>query len=75
MAYNDFNCKKCGRLVKKGEYSSHVYYPICPDCNNQFWNKWYLLPKCKKVEGEWVRTPAHTKLIQEYYKESYFNMK
>jgi len=44
-------------------------------CNNEFWDKWYSLPKCKKIKGKWVRAPAHIELIQEYYKESYFDMK
>lgn len=65
-------CEKCGRLVKAGEYGSQVYFP-CRQCNDEFWEKWYQLPKVKKVGDDWIRTEAHDALIKEYHKEDYFD--
>jgi tRNA(Ile2) C34 agmatinyltransferase TiaS len=71
--YQDRICKKCGRLVKANEYGSHVYFP-CRECNDEFWEKWYKLPKVRKVENKFLYTDEHIRLIKEYYKEDYFKL-
>ncbi len=68
MKYEDRVCKKCGIIIRSN-------YQTCWGCNNEFWKKWYKLPKVQKVNGEFVHTEEHIKLIKEYYKEDYFGCK
>lgn len=72
--YEDRICEKCGRLVKADEYGSYVYFP-CRQCNDEFWDKWYQLPKVKMVGNAFLHTDAHKALIKEYHKEDYFKNK
>lgn len=72
-------CKKCGKIFDSFDHDSYDGaedctnpYKICEDCNDEFWDKWYKLPKCKKVNGKFIRTDAHNSLIKEYFKEDYF---
>jgi len=51
-----------------------VYFP-CRQCNDEFWAKWYQLPKVKKNGDVFLRTAAHDALIEEYHKEDYFGIK
>jgi hypothetical protein len=72
-------CKKCGELFDAfnhdtydGDEGCYEPYIICEKCNDEFWNKWYQLPKVKKLDGIWQLTEEHDILIKEYQKESDF---
>ena len=72
--YKDRICEKCGRLVKAGEWGSHTYYP-CRQCNDEFWQKWYQLPKIKKIDTNFgTLSNEQLNLIHEYHKEDYFKI-
>lgn len=72
-------CKKCGELFNSFDHDSYDGdtdctdpYQICMSCNDEFWVKWYQLPKCKLIDSVWYYTYAHFLLIKEYHKENYF---
>ena len=73
-------CKKCGKIFDAfnietydGDKDCTDPYIICRDCNDEFWGKWYNLPKVQYADGKFSRTAAHDALIKEYFKETYFD--
>lgn len=72
-------CKKCGKMFDafnietydgdKGCTNPHI---ICRGCNDEFWEKWYNLPKVQKIGNKLLKTESHNDLIKEYYKEDHF---
>lgn len=75
------NCIKCGELFDSFNHDTYdgidgCYEPyvICEKCNNEFWEKWYKLPKVQKIGNKFLKTESHTDLIKEYHKEGYFRL-
>ena len=73
-------CKKCGKIFDAfnietydGDEGCTDPYIICRDCNDEFWGKWYNLPKVQYADGKFMRTEAHDALIKGYFKETYFD--
>lgn len=75
------HCKKCGVLFDTFDHDSYdgengctEPYEICRDCNDEFWSRFHKLPKVQRVNGKYVHTSDHLKLIDEYYKQRYFKI-
>jgi len=74
-------CAKCGKDFDSYNHDSYDGdtgctdpYEICRDCNDEFWSKFHKLPKVQRVNGKFVYTSDHLKLIEEYHKQRHFKI-